>query len=132
MPAQFWIFLGALSGGLAVAAGAIGAHALSGVDSSQLQAYHTAQMNHAIHSVALVATGIVLLYSQGQGRGRSFSSLALQVAAAAFVTGIVLFAGGIYAHVAGGIAFKKEVPVGGVFLMAGWAALAIGALGIRR
>jgi uncharacterized membrane protein YgdD (TMEM256/DUF423 family) len=128
MPAQFWIFLGAVSGGLAVIAGAIGAHALSGADDALMQAYRTAQVNHAIHSVALLAVGLLLLHTQGRGAG--FAGIALQAAAAAFAIGIVLFSGGIYAHAAG-LAFKKEVPVGGMFLIAGWAALAIGSLGLR-
>jgi len=132
MPAQFWLFLAAVLGGLAVVAGAIGAHVLSdtaSVDGPLLQAYRTAQNSHAVHAVALLATGILMLYSQGRGAG--FSAWALQAAAAAFTIGIVLFSGGIYAHVAGGFASTKGVPAGGMFLIAGWAALAIGALGLR-
>jgi uncharacterized membrane protein YgdD (TMEM256/DUF423 family) len=128
MSAQFWIFLGAVSGGLAVIAGAIGAHALGGVDEALMQAFRTAQVNHAIHSVALVAVGLLLLFTQGRGAG--FAGPALQAAAAAFAIGMILFCGGIYAHTAG-LAFKREVPIGGMFLIAGWAALAIGSLGLR-
>ncbi len=133
MPAQFWLFLAAVLGGLAVVAGAIGAHMLSdtaSLDSPLLQAYRTAQNSHAVHAVALLATGVLMLFSQG--RGASFSAWALQAAAAAFTIGIVLFSGGIYAHAGGGFAsITKVVPVGGMFLIAGWAALAIGALGLR-
>ena len=129
MPAQFWLFLASASGGLAVIAGAIGAHALADMDGPLQQAYRTAQINHAIHSVALLAIGILLLYSRE--RSAAFTALALQAAAAAFAIGIVLFSGGIYAHVAGGFASTKVVPAGGMFLIAGWAALAIGALGVR-
>ncbi len=71
MPAQFWLFLAALSGGLAVVpARAVGAHLLSdtaSLDGPLQQAYRTAQNNHAIHSVALLATGILMLYSRGHG-----------------------------------------------------------------
>jgi len=129
MPARVWIVLGAVLGGLAAVAGALGAHALPTADSALLQAYRTAQLNHAVHALALLATGILLLVSQGRRAG--YSTAALQAAAAAFTIGIVLFAGGIYAHVAGIVDFKREVPVGGVCLMAGWAALAVGALGLR-
>ena len=133
MPAQFWLFLAAVLGGLAVVAGAVGAHVLSDtatVDGPLQQAYRTAQINHAIHAVALLATGILILFSQARGAG--FSAWALQAAAAAFTIGIVLFSGGIYAHALGGFAaITKVVPAGGMTLIAGWAALAIGALGLR-
>ncbi len=132
MPARFWLFLAAILGGLAVVAGAIGAHALSGPATAGplLQVYRTGQLNHAIHALALLAAGILLLHAQG--RGPRFSAMALQTAAAAFTIGIILFSGGIYVHVAGGIAaVTRFVPVGGVFLIGGWVALAAGALGLR-
>ncbi len=72
MPAQFWLFLAALSGGLAVVAGAVGAHLLSdtaSLDGPCSRLDRTAQNNHAIHSVALLATGILMLYSRGHGAG---------------------------------------------------------------
>ena len=132
MPPRFWLFLAAVLGGLAVVAGAIGAHVLSDTASPGggplLQAYRTAQSNHAIHALALLATGILMLYSQGRGTG--LSAWALQAAAGAFTIGIVLFSGGIYAHAAGVLTSTKAVPAGGMFLIAGWAALAIGALGL--
>ncbi len=133
MPAQFWLFLAAILGGLAVVAGAVGAHVLSDtatIDGPLQQAYQTAQLNHAIHALALLAAGILMLHAQERGLG--FSAWALQAAAAAFTIGIILFSGGIYAHVAGGIAaVTKFVPAGGMFLIAGWVALAAGALGLR-
>jgi uncharacterized membrane protein YgdD (TMEM256/DUF423 family) len=133
MPARVWLFLAAILGGLAVVAGAVGAHVLSdaaSIDGPLQQAYRSAQLNHAIHALALLAAGILMLHAQGRGRG--FSAWALQAAAAGFTIGIVLFSGGIYAHVAGGFAgVTRFVPAGGMFLIAGWVALAAGALGLR-
>ena len=133
MSAQFWIFLAALFGGLAVVAGAIGAHSLpdaASLDGTLQQAYKTAQFNHAVHAVALL--GVAVLMAHSDGHRSEFSFWAMQAAAAAFVIGIILFSGGIYAHAAGGFASTtKFVPVGGMFLIAGWAALAAGALGLR-
>jgi uncharacterized membrane protein YgdD (TMEM256/DUF423 family) len=133
MPARVWLFLAAILGGLAVAAGAVGAHVLSDtatVDGPLQQAYRTGHLNHAIHALALLAAGILML--RAQERGPSFSAMALQAAAVCFTIGIVLFSGGIYAHVAGGIAaVTRFVPVGGMVLIAGWVALAAGALGLR-
>ena len=133
MSAQFWVFISALFGGLGVVAGAIGAHSLpdaASVDGTLQQAFRTAQHNHAVHAVALL--GLALLMRQSEGYRAAFSSCAMQVSAAAFSIGIVLFSGGIYAHVMGGFASAvKFVPVGGSFLIAGWAALALAALGLR-
>ncbi len=132
MSAQFWIFVAALFGGLAVVAGAIGAHSLpdASLDPALQQAYRTAQFNHAVHAVALLGVAVLMVQSEGHRTG--FSSWAMQGAAVAFAIGIMLFAGGIYAHVAGGFASTtKFVPVGGMFLIAGWAALAAAALGLR-
>ncbi|MGO8951878.1 MAG: DUF423 domain-containing protein [Rhodomicrobium sp.] len=132
MSAHYWIFLAAVLGGLAVVAGAIGAHLLPGEASldGALRSYTTAQHNHALHALALLGVGLLML--QSEAYRTSFSSWAMQAAATAFTIGIVLFSGGIYAHVAGGFASTtKFVPVGGMFFIAGWAALAIGALGLR-
>jgi len=133
MSAQFWIFLGSLFGGSAVVAGAIGAHSLpeaASLDGTLQQAFRTAQHNHAVHAIALLGAGLLML--QSEGHRTAFSSWAMQAAAAAFTIGIVLFSGGIYAHTVGGFASTtKFVPVGGMFLIAGWAALAASALGLR-
>ena len=130
MSAQFWIFLAAVFGGLAVVAGAVGAHSLTDLDETLRQAYRTAQYTHGVHAVALLAAGLLMV--QSEGHRADFSSWAMQAAAAAFAIGIILFAGGIYAHAAGGFASTtKFVPAGGMFLIAGWAALAVAALGLR-
>lgn len=133
MSAQFWVFIAAISGGLAVIAGAIGAHSLpeaASPDGPLQQAFRTAQQNHSIHAVALL--GVALLMRQSEGYRAEFSFWAMQAAAVAFTIGAVLFSGGIYAHVIGGFASTtKAVPLGGGLLIGGWAALALAALGLR-
>jgi uncharacterized membrane protein YgdD (TMEM256/DUF423 family) len=131
MSGRFWIFIGALLGGLAVAAGAIGAHALPEATAPDARRiFQTAQLYHALHALALVAAGAVLMQSEGC-RAR-FSTWLLQLAGAAFLTGIACFSGGIYAQVAEGLGSSGGiVPLGGVAFMIGWAAFAIGALGLR-
>jgi uncharacterized membrane protein YgdD (TMEM256/DUF423 family) len=130
--ARFWIFLGAIFGGLAVAAGAVGAHALpdSAALAVPLRIYNTGQLYHAIHALALIGTGLALLHVEGKEAG--FAKWPLQIAAFAFTAGIVCFSGGIYMQVAEGFTSSAGiVPFGGVSFLAGWAALAIGALGLR-
>jgi uncharacterized membrane protein YgdD (TMEM256/DUF423 family) len=131
MNGRFWIFLAAILGGVAVAAGAIGSHALGdAVSADAKRIFSTGQLYHALHAFALLGVGIVLL--QSEGRRARFSSWFLQVAALAFVIGIACFSGGIYVQVAQGLSSSAGiVPLGGISLMVGWAAFAIGALGLR-
>ena len=84
MSGRFWIFIAAILGGLAVAAGAIGSHAL--VDAASADAkriFSTGQHYHALHALALLGVGIVLL--QSEGRRARFATWFLQVAALAFL-----------------------------------------------
>ena len=131
MSGRFWIFIAALLGGVAVAAGAIGAHALGDAVSVEMKRiFSTGQQYHALHALALLAVGIVLL--QSEGRRTLFSTWSLQVAAMAFLIGILCFSGGIYVQVAEGFSSSAAiVPLGGFSFMIGWAAFAIGALGLR-
>jgi uncharacterized membrane protein YgdD (TMEM256/DUF423 family) len=132
MNARFWIFLAALLGGLSVVAGAIGAHSLPDAASLAVPAriFHTGQLYHALHALALLGVGIMLYRSEG-GR-TAFATWLLQIAAAAFTIGIACFSGGIYVQVAKGFTSSGGiVPFGGIAFLVGWAALAIGSLGLR-
>ena len=130
MSGRYWIFVAALLGGLAVVAGAIGAHALPAASADAKRIFSTGQQYHALHALALLGVGIVLIQTEGW-RAR-FASWFLQIAALAFLAGIICFSGGIYVQAAKGLASSAGiVPFGGISFMAGWAALAIAALGLR-
>lgn len=116
---------GALLGGLAVAAGAFGAHGLQQVtnDPKILQAYQTAVQYQGWHALALLAVGI--LYAGG------FSAGHLRLAARFFITGILLFSGSLYLltylriQESGLVKMIGPVtPLGGLFFIAGWLMLA--------
>ncbi|KAI4597668.1 hypothetical protein KJ359_004372 [Pestalotiopsis sp. 9143b] len=113
------IFLGAFYGGTAVMLGAFGAHGLKKTinDPQRLQNWNTAAQYQLIHSVAtLVAT-------RGLRHGRGAGAL--------FVGGMTLFSGSLYLLTLDPQKYRKMgpvTPVGGLALIAGWAALAIGAL----
>jgi len=80
--------------------------------------------------LALLAVGLVLFTSKGLRA--QFASWFLQIAAVAFLIGILCFSGGIYVQVARGLSSSGGiVPLGGIAFLAGWAAFAIGALGLR-
>jgi uncharacterized membrane protein YgdD (TMEM256/DUF423 family) len=131
MSGRYWIAMGALMGGLAVAAGAIGAHALPEAQADARRIFQSGQLYHALHALALIAVGAVLMQSEGW-RAR-FSTWLMHVAGAAFLTGIACFSGGIYVQAAKGLSSSGGiVPFGGISFMLGWAAFSIGALGLRN
>ena len=78
MNGRFWIFIAAILAGFAVAAGAIGAHALGEtVSADAKRIFSTGQRNHIIHALALLGVGIVLL--QSEGRRARFAAWFLQI-----------------------------------------------------
>lgn len=117
---------GALLSALAVALGAFGSHALRGaLDARALGWYATANDYHARHALALVACGLL-----GATRG---DRAALRWAGACLAVGTALFSGSLYAMaLTGATALGAVAPLGGALLIAGWCALAAGALPPRR
>lgn len=112
-----WVVLGALSAGLAVGAGAFGAHALKvrlGPDA--LAVWETAARYQMVHALALVALGAVAPACRA-GAARAAGWL--------FVAGTVVFAGSLYALALTGVrALGAVTPLGGVAFIAGWGCLA--------
>ena len=75
--------------------------------------------------MALIAVGIV---SAQFGR-----KLLIDLAGWAFLAGIVLFCGGLYAAFGPSAAqVKPMIPLGGLSLMLGWALFAVGAFFLKR
>lgn len=112
------LFAAALAGALAVVLGAFGAHALrASLDEGALATWHTAVDYQFWHALALLVVGCI---------ARDRATRALRAAAIAFVAGIVLFCGSLYALALGGPrAIGAITPIGGLALIAGWIALAI-------
>jgi uncharacterized membrane protein YgdD (TMEM256/DUF423 family) len=121
MTSTAWIAIAAVSGALAVVAGAFGAHGLpETVAASGREAWRTAATYHLLHSVALLALAL--------HAARSDASIGLP--AALFLGGIVLFSGSIYGLVLTQASWLGPVtPLGGLLLIAGWAALLLLARG---
>ena len=102
--------LAALSGAMAVAAGAFAAHGASGRAAELLR---TGGLYQLVHAVAAVA---VLGHGKGQG------------AAWLFVLGGAVFGGSLYAMAFGAPHILGAVtPLGGLALIGGWLWLAAGA-----
>jgi uncharacterized membrane protein YgdD (TMEM256/DUF423 family) len=116
-----FLFLGALSAFVAVAAGAFGAHGLRGRLAPDLLAvFETGVRYHLVHALALIVVALVV----PRRRGR-----AAPAAAWLFVLGTVLFSGSLYVLALSGVrAWGAVTPFGGVAWLAGWALLALAAI----
>lgn len=119
---RLWIFLGAVNGFLAVAAGAFGAHALKARLSVDLQAiFETGARYHMYHALALLAVGVLTHLKPTSG--------AASAAGWAFQVGILLFSGSLYVLALTGIRGLGAVtPLGGVAFLVGWVLVAVAAL----
>ncbi len=121
-----WLFLGAVNGLVAVAAGAYGWHSLAGDDGAR-KMFEIGVQYQMGHALALLA--VAWLATRLQGRGR----VPVHVAGGAFTLGIILFSGTLYAFgLTGLVPVEGAAPAGGMLLMIGWLALMWIAVGIWR
>ena len=117
MSPRSWVALGALLAGLAVAAGAFGAHGLRArLSPDMLQVFETAARYQMYHALALIAVGLM---------ADRWPSPLLGTAGWLFLAGIVLFSGSLYGLTLSGVRLLGAItPLGGVAFIAGWACLA--------
>ncbi|MEM9657140.1 MAG: DUF423 domain-containing protein [Planctomycetota bacterium] len=125
---QSLLLAGAVLAGVGVALGAYGAHGLeshlvrAGRDanaSDRLEWFETGVRYHLYHALALVA--IAQLAGEPSLRGLRWTPLA-------FMMGMALFSGSLYAMALGSDALRKlgaVVPLGGLCFLLGWAWLAV-------
>ena len=106
---KFWLIASGISGFLAVAIGAFGAHGLkSTVPPELMEVYKTGVQYHLIHSAVLFA--IVLNGSKK-----------FYICAVFFTVGIILFSFSLYLYAITAVtAFAIITPFGGLSLLAGW------------
>jgi uncharacterized membrane protein YgdD (TMEM256/DUF423 family) len=107
--------LAGFAGASAVLLGAFGAHGLrSSMDSAHYELWHTAVEYHFWHALALTAA---VLCARAK-----FS----HVAVGAFVLGIVMFSGSLYALALGAARWIGIVtPIGGLAFIVGWIVLGL-------
>jgi uncharacterized membrane protein YgdD (TMEM256/DUF423 family) len=117
---KLFVILAAILGGVGVAAGAFGAHALRAqLEPRMLEAFETGVRYQMYHALALL--GAAWVHQQTQAP-------AAQVAGWAFVAGILLFSGSLYAMAITGVRGLGAItPFGGALFLAGWGALAFAA-----
>ena len=127
-----WLFLwitapflaiGALSGLIAVAAGAFGAHALEArLTPDRLAIFETAARYQMYHALALIAVSLVSGWLP-ESRGL------LDLSGWLFVAGTFVFAGSLYLLALGGPRWLGAItPIGGLCFLTGWALLGLAAL----
>ncbi len=110
-----WIGVAAVSGALAVLAGAFGAHGLRArVTPELLSAWQTGVLYHLLHSLALLALGVLSVATE---KG-------VTLPAGLMTLGMLLFSGSIYGLVLSQQSWLGPItPVGGLALIAGWLSL---------
>lgn len=123
--AQLFITLGAILGGLSVAAGAFATHALKTTLSHRaIEIFETAVRYQMYHAIALLIVALLLL--------RTDSSTILVITGWAFIIGIAIFSGSLYALSLTDIKILGAItPLGGAALIIGWLCLAYAGFKIK-
>jgi len=121
MSVYFFAFIGAVLGGLTVALGAFGAHALKPYleawdNSYGLIIWDKAVFYQAMHSLALLS---LPLFSD------IMTPKAVNITGYMFIAGTLMFSGSLYVLALSGIKILGAItPIGGTAFVIGWAVLA--------
>lgn len=108
------LIAGILFGGLGVALGAFGAHALKPVleANGRIETFELAVRYQFFHAFALISCGILMV---------QLPALKLTIASLCFTLGIIIFSGSLYVLSLSGITVLGAItPLGGVLFLAGW------------
>ena len=116
-----WFVTGVAFSGLGVLLGAFGAHGLRDrLATDMLVVYETGVRYHLYHAFALVVAAWAASRWPNEWTGS---------AGWLFVAGIVLFSGSLYLLAMTGVRWLGAItPIGGICFLAGWTALAVGAV----
>lgn len=121
-----WLMISAILAGLAVAAGAFGAHGLKKMVEPQfVETFKTGAQYQFYHALAIGLLTFASQFSDSVWLKRSFYC---------FLSGIFIFSGSLYVIVLGktinteGVSWAGPItPIGGLFFLAGWVCFALGA-----
>ena len=124
--AKIFLVIASILGGLSVVAGSFASHALKeNLSQYSLDIFQTGARLQMYHSLALLMVAFLLIIEEPP------QSLML-VAGYAFITGIVIFSGSLYALSITGFKWLGAItPIGGVVLIVGWSCLAIASWNLR-
>lgn len=115
---RFSIIFAAISGFIAVALGAFGAHALkTTLPANYIDVWHTAVLYQFIHTLAILAVASLSAFLQTVWQKRSILF---------FMLGIVLFSGSLYILALVGLGTLGIItPIGGTCFLIAWLCLAV-------
>lgn len=125
--ARLFMTIAAIFGGLGVAFGAFGSHTLKAYLSKRsLEIFETGTRYQMYHALALLLVAILLTQIELP------NPPTLVASGIAFIVGIVLFSGSLYALSLTGIqALGILTPIGGIVFIVGWGCLAAAALSFK-
>ncbi len=121
---NIWLFLAAINGFLAVAAAALGGHAVAASATPEgLALFRLGANFHMFHALALIGVGTLIKMALGKDlRLLEYTGIAFQV-------GILFFSGSLYwlgIHGPGSLGpFHALTPLGGLSLLIGWAIMSL-------
>ena len=123
---RIFIAIAAILAGLAVGAGAFASHALKEkLTERALEIFETGARYQMYHALALLMVALLLTRAE---TSQNF----LTASGSAFIVGIALFSGSLYALSLSGIKWLGAItPLGGVAFIVGWGCLAIAAWGFK-
>jgi uncharacterized membrane protein YgdD (TMEM256/DUF423 family) len=123
---KMFLAIASIFGGLSVGAGAFASHALKDKLSERaLEIFETADRYQMYHALALLL--VALLINQTES-----SQPSLVIAGWAFIIGIVVFSGSLYALSLTDIKILGAItPLGGLAFIIGWGALAYSSLNFK-
>jgi uncharacterized membrane protein YgdD (TMEM256/DUF423 family) len=123
---RIFIAIASILAGLAVAGGAFASHALrEKLTERALEIFETGARYQMYHSLALLLVAVLLSRAEA-------SQTLLISSGSAFLVGIALFSGSLYALSLSGIKGLGAIaPLGGVAFLVGWSCLAIAALSYK-
>lgn len=124
---RIFLAIAAALGGISVILGAFASHALKDKLSDRaIEIWETGTKYQMYHALALILVALLLSRLSG-------NTTFLIIAGYAFIAGIVLFSGSLYALSLSGIKILGAVtPLGGVAFITGWICLALAALSIEN
>ncbi len=114
------LLTGVVFGGLAVAIGAFGAHALRPLleEHGRTDTFELAVRYEFYHAFAILFTGLLM---------NNFPSRNLNRAVLCFAGGIIVFSGSLYVLSLSGMTMLGAItPIGGLLFIAGWILLFLG------
>lgn len=123
---RVFLVVASILGGLSVAGGAFAAHALKEkLSERSLEIFETGARYQMYHALALLLVALLLTRAE-------LPQTSLVAAGFAFIAGVVIFSGSLYALSLTGIKWLGAItPLGGVAFMIGWGCLAVAAFSFK-